>query len=87
MKVKINNEVLIWAREELNISQEEAARRIGKEIEDIKKWEKGEDFPTYAQLESLAYNVYKRPMAVFFFPENPTGNAERPEFPNLAFIF
>lgn len=71
MKVKINNEVLIWAREELNISQEEAARRIGKGIEDIKKWEKGEDFPTYAQLESLAYNVYKRPMAVFFFPENP----------------
>ena len=71
MKIKINNKVLIWAREELNISQEEAARRIGKKIEDIQKWEKGEDYPTYAQLEDLAYNVYKRPMAIFFFPENP----------------
>ena len=27
--------------------------------------------PTYSQLEDLAYRVYKRPLALFFFPEPP----------------
>lgn len=71
MKIKVNNEVLIWAREELNISQDEVARRMGKKVEDIANWENGDDYPTYAQLEKLAYNIYKRPLAVFFFPNAP----------------
>lgn len=34
-------------------------------------WETGSSSPTYAQLETLAYKVYKRPVALFFFPEPP----------------
>ena len=37
----------------------------------IMAWENGEDQPTYAQLEKLAYDIYKLPLAVFFFPEHP----------------
>jgi hypothetical protein len=33
--------------------------------------EGGISFPTYVQLERLAYEIYKRPIAVFFFPEPP----------------
>ena len=71
MKIKINNDILVWARQELNITQEEVADSMGRNIEDIVNWEEGKDYPTYAQLEKLAYTIYKRPLAVFFFPNIP----------------
>ena len=40
-------------------------------MEAILSWERGEAAPTYVQLEKLAYEVYKRPIAIFFFPEPP----------------
>ena len=42
-----------------------------KTIELIDAWERGEASPTYVQLEELAYDIYKRPIAIFFFPEPP----------------
>lgn len=71
MKIKVNNDILVWARQELNITQEEVADRMGRNIEDIINWEEGKDYPTYAQLEKLAYTIYKIPLAVFFFPNIP----------------
>lgn len=71
MKIKVNNDILVWARQELNITQEEVADRMGRNIEDIINWEEGKDYPTYAQLEKLAYTIYKRSLAVFFFPNIP----------------
>lgn len=71
MKIKVNNNILAWARKELNISQEEVANKIGRKIDDIVNWENGSDYPTYAQLEKLAYSIYKKPLAVFFFPDIP----------------
>ena len=71
MKVKVNKEILIWAREELNLSQDIVAQRLGKKVEEIQAWEDGNDYPTYAQLEKLSYTIYKKPLAIFFFPEPP----------------
>lgn len=71
MKIKVNNDILVWARQELNITQKEVADRMERNIEDIINWEEGKDYPTYAQLEKLAYTIYKRPLAVFFFPNIP----------------
>lgn len=71
MKIKVNNDILVWARQELNITQEEVADKMGRNIEDIINWEEGKDYPTYAQLEKLAYTIYKRPLAAFFFPNIP----------------
>lgn len=59
MKIKVNKEILIWARQELNLSQDIVAKKMGKKIEDIQAWEEGKDFPTYAQLEKLSYTIYK----------------------------
>ena len=71
MKIKINKDILIWAREELNLSQEIVANKMGRKLEDVQAWENGEDYPTYAQLEKLSYSIYKKPLALFFFPEPP----------------
>ena len=62
----INNKMLIWAREESNTTLQVAEQRF----ENIRKWESGDDYPTYAQLRLLS-NFYKKPIAVFFFPEAP----------------
>ncbi len=48
MKIKINKDILIWAREELNLSQEIVANKMGRKLEDVQAWENGEDYPTYA---------------------------------------
>lgn len=56
--------------------------------EEIAAWEAGESAPTYPQLEKLAYNVYKRPVAVFFFDEPPEEEGPREVFRTLPdFVF
>ena len=37
MKIKVNNDILVWARQELNITQEEVADRMGRNIEEKKQ--------------------------------------------------
>lgn len=83
-KVPINPEILKWAREELNMGIDEVARRMKKDIEDIEKWELGIDYPTYAQMEKLAYDIYKIPLAVFFFPEHPDLGHTQKSFRTLS---
>ena len=67
----VNPSVLRWARISMGTSIEEVATRLHKEVVDIEAWERGDGSPTYAQLETLAYKIYKRPLALFFFPEPP----------------
>lgn len=67
----INPQVLVWARERSGQTIDQVAKALHKEPEVIVSWEAGSSSPTYAQLETLAYKVYKRPVALFFFPEPP----------------
>jgi len=69
--IPVNPETLRWARESINMPLEEVALRMKKNAETIEDWESGTRSPTYVQLEKLAYQVYKRPIAVFFFPQPP----------------
>ncbi len=62
---------------------DEVARRLKKSADAIQAWEAGTDSPTYCQLESLAYKVYKRPIAVFFFSEPPDVPRPRNSFRTL----
>ena len=55
----------------MGYSVEEVAERMNKDPVKIKSWENGESAPTYSQLERLAGVLYKRPVALFFFPEPP----------------
>lgn len=78
----VNPKIIQWARERARYSLESVALKFKKDVSAIKKWESGEDFPTYSQLEKLA-GIYKRPLALFFFPEPPLEAEEKQEFRTL----
>jgi len=82
-KVSVTPTVLKWARVSSNMSIDEVADKMGKSSDTIISWEMGKDQPTYVQLEKLAYSVYKRPIAIFFFPEEPDIDDPRKEFRTL----
>ncbi|HSY51008.1 MAG TPA: ImmA/IrrE family metallo-endopeptidase [Thermoanaerobaculia bacterium] len=67
----INPKILIWARERSGQTVAQVASALNKAASDIESWESGDAAPTYAQLEKLAYTVYRRPLALFFFPTPP----------------
>lgn len=80
IKTPVNPEVLRWARESANLTIDEVTIKVKKGSEVIDAWEKGLDSPSYAQLEKLAYDVYKRPIAVFFFPNPPKEDDTKKSF-------
>jgi Zn-dependent peptidase ImmA (M78 family)/transcriptional regulator with XRE-family HTH domain len=84
-KLPINPDVLKWARTSLRLSLEEVAQRLGAkvEVEVLQAWENEEGSPTYPQLEKLAHEIYKRPVAVFFFPSVPKEETPTTEFRTL----
>jgi len=82
-KLPINPAILTWARESANLLPEDVALKMKKSREVIEAWEKGNSSPTYLQLETLAYTVYKRPVAIFFFPEPPDELTAKKSFRTL----
>ncbi len=83
-KLPINKDVLIWARTSIGLSVDDVAHKFyNKTSKDIQEWEKGITSPTYSQLERLAHEIYKRPLAVFFFPEVPSEGSPKTEFRTL----
>ena len=82
-KLPINPETLKWARESANIPIEDVALEIKKPFNVVEDWENGVGSPTYIQLEKLAYNIYKRPIALFFFPEPPKEITPKKSFRTL----
>src|SRR5712671_5678318 len=79
----IQTSVLKWARESQGYSIEEVASRLKRDPAEIAAWETGDESPTYVQLETLAYKIYKRPLAVFFLPEPPLEAEPEREFRTL----
>ena len=74
----INPDILKRARERSGYTVEAIATALNKDVSIINNWESGERALTYVQLETLA-DKYKRPIAIFFFPEPPNT-------PNLSLI-
>jgi len=75
--------VLRWARESQGYSLDDVAIHLKRDIGEIVAWETGAASPTYAQLENLAYGLYKRPLAVFFLPAPPAEHKVKQEFRTL----
>ena len=82
-KISVNPDILKWARESANLSFEDVGQKIKKTAETIQSWESGQESPTYVQLEKLAYQIYKRPIAVFFFPNPPEEDSPTKSFRTL----
>lgn len=79
----IQPEMFRWARQTLGLSIDDVARKLKRPSEEIEAWELGKATPTYALLEKLAYQVYKRPLAVFFLPNPPDEMTPDREFRTL----
>ncbi|MBF0236649.1 MAG: ImmA/IrrE family metallo-endopeptidase [SAR324 cluster bacterium] len=81
--IPLNPDVLKWARETAGFKVEEVASKMKKDAKVILAWESGEESPTYVQLETLSYDIYKRPIALFFFPEPPQEETPKQSFRTL----
>ena len=66
----VNGKIIRWAREFYNMSPNEAAQAIGVDVSRYTNWEEGIEHPTYAKLKKIS-DVFRKPSAVFFFPEPP----------------
>ena len=65
--------VLKWARKTSGYSENEVIKHLNEKrvsISIFRQWELGQEQPSYSQLKKLA-TFYKRPIAVFFFPQPP----------------
>jgi Zn-dependent peptidase ImmA (M78 family) len=76
--------VLEWARSSMGYSIEEAAKKAGVPAHRYEAWETGKKQPTYKQLEGLAENVYKRPIAVLLLENPPSEEPIEKEFRSLS---
>lgn len=84
--IPLNPNVLKWARETAGLSVDEVAYKLKRKnihAETVSAWERGECSPSYPQLETLAYQIYKRPLALFFFPAPPEEETPRQSFRTL----
>ena len=73
-QIQVNPEMLYWARKTAGFGIDDVVAKLRRKkitAETIRRWEAGDEGPTYAQLEQLAYKIYRRPLALFFFPEPP----------------
>ena len=57
------------ARVNANLTQAEAAKKLGIANNTLIKWEKGEEFPKINQMRDLC-NLYEVPADCLKFPEN-----------------
>ena len=79
----INPAMLRWARERAGYSIEEVARRRRVPPERVKEWEAGKSFPTWKQLEQLAYKDYHRGTVLFLLHDPPKEKTVAEHFPRL----
>jgi Zn-dependent peptidase ImmA (M78 family)/DNA-binding XRE family transcriptional regulator len=79
----VNPDILRWARERAGYSADDVAAKLGVRVDTIFSWEDHSASPTFRQLEQLAEVVYKRPIALFFFPEAPAEPVPSTQFRTL----
>ncbi len=85
-QIPANPVMLRWARETAGFDVDDVVIKLKRKritSETVASWEKGAESPTYVQLERLAYEIYKRPLALFFFPEPPEEETPKESFRTL----
>ena len=66
----ITPQILIWARERLDLSLRDASEYLKFDMDKLKSWEDGSKYPTISQAKKIA-KKYKIPYVFFFLPEPP----------------
>ena len=79
MRVDVNPELLVWARERSGIASDDLTRRFPK----LEEWERGDRSPTLKQLESFA-NATHAPVGFLFLPEPPREEVPIPDYRTIS---
>lgn len=79
----VKPEIFRWARKSVGLTVTDVADMLKRRPEEVEAWEDGSAAPTYPQLEKLAYQIYKRPLAIFFLPSPPEESLPQREFRTL----
>ena len=85
--IPVTPALLTWARETAGYSISDVVEKLKRKTitsETIESWEKGEASPSYPCLKKLAYDIYKRPLALFFFPQPPDEEEPTKSFRTLS---
>lgn len=71
-QAKINPAILRWARNRLQLTEEEVAQKVGLKdrLERLQAWEKGEELPTFRQAQELA-RALRIPFGYLFLSQPP----------------
>lgn len=83
IQIKINPQVLIWAREEAGYKKEEIAGKLKIPTSRYIDWELGKEDIPLGYLKKIA-NHFKRQLAVFLLPAPPPKIKKPRDFRNLA---
>jgi Zn-dependent peptidase ImmA (M78 family) len=81
-EAEVTPAVLSWARASIGLKLEDVAKRLKVPKDRLDGWERGSGRPSIPQAEKLAA-LYKRPLAVFYMPENPKEPAPPSDFRTL----
>ena len=70
-RIRVEPDVLVWARSTAGFAPPDAAKRLGVSTDTLSAWEAGDLDPTVTQLRKMA-KQYGRPLAVLLLPRAPT---------------
>jgi len=79
----INSEILTWAVGRSPLSRAEIAKRVKVSEEQVRAWEKQDEFPPFKKARDLA-KVLQFPFGYFFLPKPPDEELPIPDFRRLA---
>lgn len=68
--LKVNPSILSWARTERGYNLNQAAEKLGKDIDKVREWENSGENISFPELKKIA-KTYKRQLSVFFLEETP----------------
>lgn len=83
MDVEVAPSVLVWARESIGLSREQAAEKIDVFPWKLQYWEEGHGDPTLSQLRRIA-ETYQRPLAALFLSKPPVETDPVPDYRLLS---
>jgi len=78
----ITPQIIVWARQQHDISHEDLALAVGVHVNQIVKWEDGKTKPTFTQAINLA-NALKIPFGYLFLSEPPALEEPLPDLRTL----
>ncbi|MCB5229055.1 MAG: XRE family transcriptional regulator [Candidatus Cloacimonetes bacterium] len=81
--IPINHSLLKWARETAGLTVDDVAKKLNKSVDFVLSIESGSNIITYSLLKKLSYELYKRPIALFFCEFPPIEDPVEKDFRSI----